>query len=482
MKGILVKTISIHVHPLVLAAVAALGIPAVAIAAGTILAPPVTVTGTSSSALFSSTNNGTGTAISTMSVQGKAITAIGHGTAVYAKTTNPSLTTHNDASGVGGYDASSDQGTMNNGVYGQSRYGAGVRGFSTVGFGIVGGSKFGVGVSGNSTFANGIVGQTSQPYHTLSLSGSGVMGVDATTDNPFNNGVLGTSPSGTGVLGKSSFANGVVGQTSNSYPNGTNNQFGSGVMGIDATTDNNPFNNGVFGTSPSGTGVYGASTNGSGVLGNSTNWMAVAAYSPYIAIYAVGQGRSDSDGAFIIGDYIGVVSQAPAGTGTYPLMLTDLSANILDFTNGNGDLFVHGTINNFARVRNGNTVVSFGVTSASPSVEDTGSGQLVDGMAVVNLDPTFVQAIDPRQAYHVMLTPDGDTLGLFVASKRPDGFVVREVRGGHGSLSFDYHVYAAKFDHASERMILMTPAQAAAFLPHVKHVARHPAKLRSKLR
>jgi len=209
--------------------------------------------------------------------------------------------------------------------------------------------------------------------------------------------------------------------------------------------------------------------------------MGVNANSPYIALEAVSQGRSDSIGAFVIGDFEGVVAEAPAGTGTYPLILADQTAKVLDFTNRNGDLFVHGTINSFVRVRNGNTVVSYAATSASPTVEDTGSGQLINGTAIVSLDPTFAQSIDQRQVYHVMLTPDGDTRGLYVASKGPEGFVVREVQGGHGSLSFDYHIYAATLDHGTQRMLMMTPAQASLFVPHVKTVAKDALKLHLKL-
>jgi len=188
------KTITLHVHPLALAAIVALGIPAVAVTAGTILAPPVTVTGAGSGALFSATNNGIGAAIISTSLKGKAIVARGQSTGVYAVTTNPSLTTHTDASGVGGYDSSTDQGTRNNGVYGQSKYGSGVKGSSADGFGTVETSNFGVGVSGSSTYTNGVVGQTSQPYGSPTYSASGVMGVDATGAlNFYNSGVSGTS-------------------------------------------------------------------------------------------------------------------------------------------------------------------------------------------------------------------------------------------------------------------------------------------------
>lgn len=66
-----------------------------------------------------------------------------------------------------------------------------------------------------------------------------------------------------------------------------------------------------------------------------------------------------------------------------------------------------------------------------------------------------------------MLTPDGDTKGLYVASKSPTQFVVREVQGGRGSLDFDYHIYASHAGSAGVRMAEMTQGQAYALEPHL---------------
>src|SRR5262249_41115941 len=97
-------------------------------------------------------------------------------------------------------------------------------------------------------------------------------------------------------------------------------------------------------------------------------------------------------------------------------------------------------------------------------------------IATVSLNPTFARAIDAHQAYQVMLTPDGDTRGLFVASKSPNGFVVREVQGGRGTLDFDYHIYAVAFGQAGQHMTEMTRSQAAQVMPHAPAVARNFAK------
>jgi hypothetical protein len=289
-------------------------------------------------------------------------------------------------------------------------------------------------------------------------SGAGVEGIANT-----GNGVIAKSTSGSATISTSTYADGVQAYSSNNdgTNSGTNNNSSqssgrSGVWGHDDSTDGGQGNVGVAGSSTNGVGVSGSSSAFVGVLGSSP---------------------SAQGGAFT-GGYIGVEGQAPAGTATFPLVLVDTSGNSLDYTNGNGDIFVHGSYNNFARVRNGNFVVSYGATSAAPSVEDNGTAQMVNGVAVVKLDATFAHAIDLSQAYHVMITPDGDTRGLFVASKSLAGFVVREVQGGHGTLSFDYRVLGAKLGHANERMTEMTPAQAQLLMPRatIVHPAKHSVK------
>ena len=59
---------------------------------------------------------------------------------------------------------------------------------------------------------------------------------------------------------------------------------------------------------------------------------------------------------------------------------------------------------------------------------------------------------------------DGDTRGLYVASKSATAFVVREVQGGRGNFGFDYHIYASEIGHAGERMTMVSGSSLAA--PH----------------
>jgi hypothetical protein len=294
-------------------------------------------------------------------------------------------------------------------------------------------------------------------------SGAGVEGIGNS-----GNGIIAKSTNGSATFSQSTNADGVQAYSNNNdgTNSGTNNPSSintgrSGVWGHDDSSDGGTGNVGVAGSSTNGVGVSGSSSSNVGVQGSSGSWFGVAGTSSFIGLY----GNSGDRGLDVAGANIGLIGRAPAGGGTFPLVLTDSVGNDLDFTNGNGDMYVHGTYNNFSKTRNGNFVVSYGATTTSPSVEDTGTAQLVNGVALVKLDSAFAHAIDMSQAYHVMLTPDGDTRGLFVANKTPTGFIVREVQGGRATLSFDYHIYAPKLGSANQRMIEMTPAQAASIMP-----------------
>jgi hypothetical protein len=315
----------------------------------------------------------------------------------------------------------------------------------------------------------------------LTANGTGLQGVATSAGNGVvgqakaNTGVEGIADGGSGVYGQSNSGFGVSGQSTSSY----------GVTGF----SNN--NYGMLGISNSSAGVYGYSTGQDGVLAVSDAYYALEAHSKQndavhafnentgtavaalatngSALYAqtvTGLGAyvstSSGNGADVTGTYIGLTGRAPAGTGQFPLDLTDSTGNNLFFVNGNGDVFYHGTLNGFLKTPRG-IVTAYVPQDTSPTVEYTGSGQLISGSAFVRLDQTFAMTIDLNTAYHVVLTPDGDTRGLYVASKNPSGFLVREVQGGRGTLSFDYHIYAPAFDR--DRISVM---------PHAPLTRRRP--------
>lgn len=319
------------------------------------------------------------------------------------------------------------------------------------------------------------------------------------------------------TTGASPFTSGVMG-SSTQNGNGVSG-FGNKGTGVNGTSGSGT---GVSGSSSSSWGVYGYSNGGVGVQGQSVNSIGVEAFSsgPWpglqsasstgIAVEAISESTSaavdalggtgdaidastdggvalyanniNGNGSDIRGTYIGIIGRAPAGGGTFPIALTDSNGNNLFFVNGNGDTYYHGSLNQFARTRRGNVALAYGATTTSPTIEDNGTATLVGGVATVQLDAAFANTIDLRKAYQVMLTPDGDTKGLYIASKSPTSFVVREVQGGHATISFDYHIYASALGQAGKRMTEMSPAQAASLMPHVQAFTRPLPNVSLKLR
>ena len=170
------------------------------------------------------------------------------------------------------------------------------------------------------------------------------------------------------------------------------------------------------------------------------------------------------DGIDANGTYIGVIGRAAAGTSGYPFVATDQNGNDLFFIDGDGDVYYTGSIVQFERTRDGRQVGAYTSQTATRTIEDVGSAQLVNGQATIALDPTFARSIDLQSAYHVFLTPNGDTKGLFVAQKSPTTFVVRESQGGHAAIAFDYRIVATQLGAANQRMGVTPLVQA----PHAR--------------
>ena len=85
-----------------------------------------------------------------------------------------------------------------------------------------------------------------------------------------------------------------------------------------------------------------------------------------------------------------------------------------------------------------------------------GSGQLSNGSAYIALDPTFAQTVNTGLEYHVFLTPNGDCEGLYVGNRTARGFEVRELRGGHSNVAFDYRIMARRSGYENIRLADVT--------------------------
>ncbi len=99
------------------------------------------------------------------------------------------------------------------------------------------------------------------------------------------------------------------------------------------------------------------------------------------------------------------------------------------------------------------------VESPESWFEDFGNARLVRGAADIKIDPDFVTVAD-TSSYNVFLTPYGDSTGLFVAERTPNGFVVEEHNCGTSEIEFAWRVVAKRKDITGERFAKVTlPAE-----------------------
>jgi hypothetical protein len=219
------------------------------------------------------------------------------------------------------------------------------------------------------------------------------------------------------VYGLSQNSNGMFGQTA------SKTGFDAGVYGLDTT--NLATNSGVFGLSTNGVGVNAGSANNFGVQ--------AATGSTSASVAAI-------DLSAIVGaDLIRGVGEQNS------LFRVDTFGNIRT----QGQLFSGGSCSSgCVKMR----VQSYGTTAAVPTIEDTGEARLIAGNATVRIDPAFANAIDARQGYVVLITPEGDTRGLFVAARTPGSFAVRETMGGRSSIAFGYRIVAHPFGANEPRL------------------------------
>lgn len=343
------------------------------------------------------------------------------------------------------------------GVYGSSSSTAGYGVYGTGGtgvFGADGGVAGGTGVLGQDTSGGGI-----------GVAGSGGYGVYGTDGGRPGIGVYGddTSAQGTGVVGDGEWGvqgsgalYGVLGTTSGTSEAG----FGSGVAGA------------AFGGSGTGVPYY------SGVWGD-------VGGSPNTSIGVVGT-AGENFGAFFENDgsnYTSLIAQNNAASLSSALVFESFGGHFggkctIDVS---GNLTCSGTVKDVVPVEGGaRKVAVYSMQSPENWFEDAGSGQLSGGSAHVALDPTFAQTVNAEVEYHVFLTPNGDSRGLYVSQKTATSFEVREQGGGTSNVAFDYRIMAKRAGYENVRLADLTEESSRLDAEHQKMQSRmHPAVAKS---
>ena len=202
----------------------------------------------------------------------------------------------------------------------------------------------------------------------------------------------------------------------------------------------------IQGNSTSGAGVYGYSPNNYGVFGDSQG-----------AFAGVGGNNTDATAGAS-----GVYGQSSNGYGLYGF--TESSAGFGVVSEGNE--YVNGLIYTSGACQDGCSKTrhqaSFAARTSQPTIDDMGEATLRNGVAHVALAGDYANAIDTHKPYLVMLTPEGDA-SLFIANRTAAGFDVREVGGGHSTVSFAYRIVGKPYGVRDERLPFKTMPDPATY-------------------
>jgi hypothetical protein len=243
---------------------------------------------------------------------------------------------------------------------------------------------------------------------------------------------------------------------------------GVGVHGVADGT-------GVFGENVgSGNGVTGVSPQRNGVEGESGSPNASGVYGRNIAGGCAVTGRVldvlNGDKAAVLGESLlapgtsgdnakaaGVQGYSETGYGG--VFITGQAGSSFPYVNSGGIRIVGDSVKTLGEYSealphpDGSQRLLYAPMSPESWFEDYGRAQLVRGRVEVELDTDFVAVLGIKDGeYHVFLTPEGDTQGLYVESRSARSFIVREQQAGTSNTTFSYRV-AAKNKHRQPRRL-----------------------------
>lgn len=315
-------------------------------------------------------------------------------------------------------------------------------------------------IRGESESGNGVGGAASHNSTSVSNGLAGVEGNDTSTSGAFNSGVRGFSTRGIGVAGQSQSGPGILAE-SKSGP-AVEAQTAGGIA-VEALSDGGTA---LVADSAASDGDAIHATAGPGQGLNVTNSSAHFDTADFVnsvggAEVRIGESQGLAVGAF--GDAprgsevpaleVGCENGAPAiiafaaNIGQDVMSLDCLGNMILS-----GTLTQSGTPLAARHTAAGTAVGTFSAQQTTPTVEDLGEGQIVNGRGYVKLAQDFAATIDRQTKYLVFITPQGESRGLYVAQKTSTGFAVRENSGGSSTLEFDYRIVAKPLGEVARRL------------------------------
>jgi hypothetical protein len=210
--------------------------------------------------------------------------------------------------------------------------------------------------------------------------------------------------------------------------------FGAGVIGGTSANTGTAF--GVFGeaNSPNGQAIFGNAASSSGF--------------PTAVVGFLSSNDGGVAGQFVAHGGSGLILQGLSGNNFNQVFSVDANGNL----NISGNLVVSGTKSAGVKLQNGREVALYAVESPENWFEDFGNAELSNGVAWVPLEGSFAETTNATLAYHVFLTANGDSNGLYVSRKTAAGFEVREHGGGGSNVAFDYRIVVRRRGYETMRM------------------------------
>jgi hypothetical protein len=288
-------------------------------------------------------------------------------------------------------------------------------------------------------------------------------------DNNGGTAIEASASSGYGVSGSTSSGTGVYGSSDGS---------GDGVEGYSSSLSSQQA--GVLGVGNTASNTYDEFNIYSGVWGDTGTSSTTVA--PAWAIGVLGTADDSHAGVFLnnsSGWSTMYISNAASGgsTGLFKTFMAVSPEGACGIGSG-GSLSCTGQVKTLVSTSGSRQVETYSVQSPENWMEDFGSAELQNGSAVIAIDPAFAETVSSSAGYHVFLTANGDSRGLFVVRKTAASFEVRESGGGSSSIAFDYRIVAKRRGYEAQRLTDVTErfnAEIAANSPARALPGRRPA-------
>jgi hypothetical protein len=375
-------------------------------------------------------------------------------------------------------------------------------------------------VTGSPVTGSGTLGLNWNVAPTSSNTANAIVKRDSTGSFAATEAVLSDNSIGQAVLALSSVPNAITIYGQASATTGT----GYGIKGDTSSSDRNAV--GVYGYADSSTGNakgvlgYAGSSSGIGVRGESFSPSTVGSDTSVgagiwgdtgvqqsiavlgtaddgVAVFAQNNSSAYAASTSVNQDGYGleVVNDSPSGYATAVFGNAENSApgnHVLTVLGGafggqctidvSGNLGCTGSKSAVVPVDKGTRKVAlYAIEGPENWFEDAGGGQLVNGSAIVQIEPTFAQTINTEMEYRVFLTPNGDCKGLYVTQKSPASFEVHELDDGTSTIAFDYRIMAKRKGYENIRLADKTKEFEIPQLPK-RPVSSKPASVKPIIR